>query len=59
MPGGLALVYPRYKLPTIVIAQRPKPRSPEPKPAATALRITYARKPGKNFGRYRKPQENG
>ena len=47
---------------SIVIAKRPKPRSPEAKPGqAKPLRVTYARKPVKKYGVYRKPdheQEN-
>ena len=50
------------KLSSIVIAKRPKPRSPEPKPEqARPLRITYARKPVKKYGVYRgrgEEQEN-
>ena len=43
----------------IVIAKRPKPRDQAPKPEpAKPLVITYARKPPRKFGYYRK-QEPG
>ena len=44
------------KLPAVVVARRPKPRDPEPRPdEAKPLRIVFARKPGKKYGAHRKP----